>query len=349
MGGALNATYPISYKRQEKCRNGVLQVSCPARCCSGKLTAMTSTHLQTLSAYSTAFAAFGTVGALAIGLITYRTNFNHRRHSEVRGVRAWVKWSESESYQTAVKDYERKRKSKKFTTATLVDPTKYLCSRLTVENATEDLIYDVLINLILPKKYGTSVTLIGHMQPGEKQELPSQLNVEERDLRYNLYSTTGADIVFTDSRGVRWSRSSKGILKIIHPLKWYIPWRVPHEHDLPENVSIWFLRARWKYRSAEYGNRLTFGYPPQFWAFDIRWRRWRFSKKESPYEIPAWNLFKKWKSRHGLFIQRKRARLCTPWFAIDDNLNYWVAYRGEIRERRQRTEAWEKNFPMGEK
>ncbi len=217
-----------------------------------------------------------------------------------------------------------------------------------IENGSDETIYDVQVALRPIKFFGMSLGgMTRSLRPGQTYELPLGPEMNQRDIWDPAGHKPGLEAVFTDGRGARWNRTRLGRLIRLKPLRWFAPWRVPHELDRDE-LPWWAWRAKWHFRWDDHSYRNTDGYPPVWWAVDIRWVRWRYARKNDRLTIPVWRFVRRFKKRHEISARRTVQRLPLPWWAIDDRWRAWRWYRGELandRAQRDKFEASMKEHP----
>ncbi|GGF36396.1 hypothetical protein GCM10011519_07380 [Marmoricola endophyticus] len=289
---------------------------------------MEPTTTDWITACAEVFAALGTVGALWAALLALRSDKLERARTEVRGFRCWIEADKDSLGSSAM--------------ATLV---------LYIENATDEVLYDVQVRVDAPAilrnaEIGWSRMRFPPAPTPETMNGLSGLNVGD----FRVIPGSGAEGIFTDGRGHRWHRSSSGRLQRVSPARWWAPWRL--EHRLERTGPRWWaLRSNWHYRWDDQGSRNVNGYPPPWWAMDIRWKRWRFTRREHPVTLPWWAWRARWRTRETICAARVRRGLCLPWWAIDSRWRHWRYWRKELRagnrDARQQEAAWTRFLATG--
>ncbi|WP_156109971.1 hypothetical protein [Cryobacterium sp. MLB-32] len=316
---------------------------------------MDTQTLATVTAIGSVFAAVGTVGALFAALMTLRYESVERRRSEVKGVRAVLNWGEPQWVMfkrmedpnfdpIAYREEERAAAAARGEDASKIIETASPLGSL--ENGTDETIYDVKVALRPIKFFRMSLGgSRARLEPGEKYDLPPGPEMEERTAFWDPAGLKpGVEAVFTDARGTRWNRTTLGRLVQLKPLRWFAPWRIPHELER-EDLPWWAGRAHWHYRWADHSYRDIERYPPVWWAVDIRWSRWRYARKNDPVAIPLWQLRKRYKNRHSIAASRFGARLPLPWWAIDDRWRGWRWYRNSVASDRAQRNSYKASLP----
>jgi len=191
-------------------------------------------HYQVASLVVQLAAAIGTVGALFAALAAIRLERDERRRSEVRGVRFWLEWVDDPS-------------------GPFEPPTENhspLIPRLNVENQSDEFVYDVcaMVSSSLTGRLQSEIHL-GDVAPRGKVIHTVPMRVDTVDLLLGQVTAYMArvDLAFRDSRGDRWNRSDDGHLRLVRPVRWYAPWRVPDESDWSTRTPWWAVRSKWKH------------------------------------------------------------------------------------------------------
>lgn len=284
--------------------------------------------------------AFGTVGALIAALAALRYERVERRRSEVRGLRTWVRWVDPST--------ELDRNS-------LADgepwPRNGYVPELCFQNASDEFVYDVDMTL-WPTRIEEPQFSVHRMQvaPGQKDAVRLGIHV---DTLHTYLKTEaggiGVETLFRDSRGDRWSRGRDGRLARLRPMRWWAPWRVPHEVEQLD-LPWWAARAHWRYRWREHRVRDIHNWPPRWWAVDIRWARWRYARNHDAVAIPVWKVGARWRARRDIAERRTRQRLPIPLWAVDEwwrHRRRWRSFARAERRRLREQRQWEKDGRPG--
>jgi hypothetical protein len=274
---------------------------------------MATSTADVILASASVFAAAGTVGTLGAAIGALRFEQRERARSEIRGFRTWTDVEESK---------ERPGLTK---------------IALRIENATQEMLFDVRARIAAPVLLGGSEIEWGSPRMGPTADPESQeISTMDYPSGAAFLDGTGAEAVFTDSRGHRWHRDPAGRLLRVPPVRWYKPWRVINRLDR-EHDPWWAIRTRWHYRWDDQHYRHVDKLPPPWWAIDIRWRRWRATRRVMPLTIPRRRPIQRWRERKTICYQRLNADLCLPWWAIDVR---WTVWRGNRRDMRDGRREW---------
>jgi hypothetical protein len=230
-----------------------------------------------------------------------------RRRSEVFRVRSWLAWKDEDTGETSTESLGN------FPAPPHWHPV------MNVENASDEFIYDVDLTL-WPTRSGNPQFSEHRASIAPGATMTSEMPLNYKSLAPFMRTDRGGvgiELLFRDARGRRWNRATNGRLRRIKEIRWFTPWRVPHPTESSE--LPWFaLRAKWRARGRNHTQRDYAGLPPNWWAVDIRWDRWRYARVNDPVLIPWWKPLNRWRQRHEIAARRRRQHLPIPFWAIDD-------------------------------